>query len=93
MLLRADIVEFGRELRALTRLPCATKAEISAWLEAAHDLRERYRDKPDVLNVVPEAVWHYFYDAAARASDPEYKERQEEEVVEIIRTFERGMVP
>jgi hypothetical protein len=88
-----DIQELIDRLRALMASSPIEKVGLRSWYNKAEECEALLKRSRDLDDVVPHSVWHYLADADTRAKDPGYRESQQAEIADTIRTLEAALSP
>ena len=77
-----------RSLRALSQRPIDNAEALSAWQREADDLWKALKESGDLLERMPHFISHYLSDAHLRCKDAEYRQIQDEQLVEALESLE-----
>jgi|APLak6261664116_1056043.scaffolds.fasta_scaffold80877_1 hypothetical protein len=86
------LLEISKELRRLVEASPHSEIEMEAWNEAARQTYQKLQSKFSEVTL-PHQVVHYLHDADIRVKDEEYRENQNQFMLELIRQLEQGVLP
>lgn len=77
-----------RSLRALSQRPIDSAEALRAWNLEADDLWRDLKESGDLLERMPHFISHYLSDADLRFKDADYRQKQDEQLVEALESLE-----
>jgi hypothetical protein len=86
------LLEISKELRSLVEASPKSEGEMGAWNEASRKTYQNLQTKFSEVTL-PHQVLRYLHDADIRVKDQEYRESQNQFMLELIRQLEQGVLP